>query len=69
MEPVVNVFNHKSQLVKFEDSEHNKFDSRNRKILEGTFRRNSYTNDKIALAHHASAVPVYLIEIKEKISV
>ena len=61
------VFNKYKESANCEDSPQNKFDSRNRKILGGTFQADLKL--KIATAHHGLVVPVYLLEIEENQSV
>ena len=51
--------------VVFQNCAKNKFDSRNRTILQGTFHRD-YVNGLEFLAHHDLVVPAYLFEIVEK---
>ena len=43
----------------------NKYDSKNRKILQGTFQRD-FGYEKEVLAHHDLVVPAYLVEFSEK---
>ena len=64
--PVINVFDgYSAKPANFEDSSQTVFDSRNNKILQGSFVK-THTNQKIVVAHHDIVTPVYLIEINEK---
>ena len=52
------------KIAKLEKSFDDVFDSKERKISQGTFVRESLSN-KIVLAHHSLVVPAYLLEIEE----
>ena len=54
--------------VNFSESPKDKQDSLNRKIEQGSFRKN-YLHQKIVLAHDSLVTPAYLIEIQEKIDI
>ena len=51
--------------LRIEESSLDSFDSRNRKILKGSFQQEK-KQKSIALAHHNLVVPAYLIEVEEE---
>ena len=64
--PSVIFYNDESdELVNFEASPQDKYDSKNNKIPQGTFERHS-EDAIIALAHHDLVTPAYLLEIESK---
>ena len=71
--PFVKVFNNSlvaflcGKVANLEDSFCDVFDSKDRKISQGTFVKDR-VGQKIILAHHSLVVPAYLIEIEEKFS-
>ena len=68
-EPSLRVFEEfASEPVEFESSPTDKFDSKNNRILQGTFQKDPLRWKK-ALAHHDLVLPVYLVEVEESTSV
>ena len=63
----VQLFKGYTKSATLKESENDKFDSKNNKILQGTFM-NKDEKCIIGLAHHDLVTPVYLIEVEDKLS-
>ena len=61
----LHVFNTNGKQENFQDCPKNKFDSKNRKILNGTFHKNEEGELEVA-SHQDLVAPAYLLEIVEK---
>ena len=69
-EPTIKVFDSSSYLTKnLEHTSKDKFDSKNNRLLQGSFQIKDFSTEKEVLAHHDLVIPVYLLQKEEQYNV